>query len=153
MAWTSVSDVQDSWLGEPIEIAESTVNAWIDRAERKIRREIPNIEARIEADTEPDLIDTIRDVVVEMLERKFRNPEGIRQVQETTGPMSGSITYGGDQPGQLYLTDENKQALTASADRFRAYTVSLIPVPEEKHPLFGALVNGPDGWAPGENNV
>lgn len=153
MAWTSATDVQDSWLGDPIELEEATINAWIDRAERKIRREIPNIEERIDSGDETDLIDTVRDVVVEMLERKFRNPEGIRQVQETTGPMSGSITYGGDHPGQLYLTDENRQALMVSAERYRAFSVDLLPTAPEFHPLYGALVNGPTGWAPGESNA
>lgn len=152
MTWTTPSDVQNSWLGEPIELAEETIKAWIAKAERKIRREIPNIDTRIENE-EPELLETLKDVVVEMLERKFRNPEGIRQIQETTGPMSGSITYGGEQPGQLYLTDENKQALMVSSERSHAFSVDLLPTVPEEHPLYGALVNGPFGWAPGEANA
>ena len=32
----------------------------------------------------------------------------------------------------------------------KAYTVDTTPPVLSQHPLFGALVNGPDGWAPEE---
>ena len=83
--------------------------------------------------TVTDLIETARDVVVAMVTRVFRNPEGIRQANTTTGPYTESRTYGGDVPGGLGLTDDELSKL--SGVRIRgAFTVSMIP---STSPFFG----------------
>src|SRR5699024_8899022 len=70
---------------------------------------------RLDSGQEPDLADTVVDVVSAMVSRVFRNPSGHRSVsgQETTGQFSGSntITFGGDNPGALVLLDEERDAL------------------------------------------
>ncbi|MBM4496345.1 hypothetical protein MWT96_20280 [Prescottella equi] len=42
------------------------------------------------------------------------------------------------------------QKLCGAARSGRAFSIDTTPAEPELNPLFGALVNGPDGWAPGE---
>lgn len=115
MSWTTPDDVLGSWIGDDAPDDALLVQRWIDRAERLIRREFPGIADRLDGGAEPDLADTLVDVVVAMVTRVFRNPSGHRSVsgQETTGQFSGSntITFGGDNPGALGLLDEERDAL------------------------------------------
>lgn len=111
MAWATSDDVIDDWIGNDVPTNTLAIDRWIARAERLLRREFPDLQARIEAETEPDLLDTVKDVVSAMVTRVFRNPEGIRQRQETDGAFTGSITFGGDQPGALVLLESERDSL------------------------------------------
>lgn len=130
MAWTSADDVLDAWIGYDAPTDVERVENWVARAEREIRFRVPDLQARIEAEAEAglstDLIETARDVVVAMVTRVFRNPEGIRQRNTTTGPFTESATYGGDVPGGLGLTDD--ELLKLQGTRVRgAFTIDMIP--------------------------
>lgn len=107
MTVTDLQDVRRTWPAGELPADDDTVKGLIEQAERKIRRKFPSIQDRLDAGTEPDLQGLFCDVTVEMVQRVLRNPEGYRQVQDTTGPFAGSMTYGGDHPGTLYLTAEN----------------------------------------------
>ena len=137
-SWTTPDDVLDAWIGEGAPSDDAQIQTWIGKAEREIRFRVPDIQGRIDAEdamvpTVTDLIETARDVVVAMVTRVFRNPEGIRQVNTTTGPYAESRTYGGDVPGGLGLTDDELSKL--SGVRIRgAFTVSMIP---STSPFFG----------------
>lgn len=111
MSWTSTDDVIGSWIGDDAPTDTAQVQVWIDRAERMLRKRFTNLQDRI-GDGEPDLLDTVKDTVSAMVQRVFRNPEGIRQTSVTTGPFSEQRTYGGNQPGALYISDEEAGALT-----------------------------------------
>lgn len=129
MAWTTAADVTSAWIGDDAPTDTALVDKWIGKAERLIRSEVPDILLRIDGGLEPDLLDNARDVVVEMVTRKFRNPEGLRQVQETTGPFSGSRTYGGSEPGALYMTDDDMKLLSLpTSTGQKAFTVDTYPV-------------------------
>lgn len=120
--WTDLRDVRDDSLGADEDFSDQQVTRLIDRAERMILRDFPTTEKRI---ADGDLsVDTVSDVVSAMAIRVLRNPEGIRTIQDSSGPHSGSTTFAGDNPGQLYLTDEDKRALNpgASSGR-RAFSV------------------------------
>lgn len=130
-SWTTPDDVINAWIGEGKPTDEDLVQVWIDKAEREVRRRVPDIQARIDAQgaedpARTDLLEAAVDVTVAMVTRIFRNPEGYRQKQWTTGPFSGSGTVGGDNPGTLYLTDDELATLAASTSR-QAYTIDLIP--------------------------
>lgn len=128
MAWTSAADVISSWIGEDAPTDEALVDKWIAKAERLVRSEVVGIQDRIDSATEPDLLENASDVVTDMVSRKFRNPEGLRTIQETTGPFSGSRTYGGNEPGALYLTEDEIKKLSVSvATGQRAFSVSMFP--------------------------
>jgi hypothetical protein len=113
-AWTSADDVIGSWIGDDAPDDEQLVEVWIGRAERLLRRnKALGLTGRIDND-EVDLLDTVKDVVSNMVQRVFRNPTGVRTTTSSTGPFSDSSTYGGDQPGYLWITDEELASLTAS---------------------------------------
>ena len=109
--WATASDVTDSWIGDDAPTDTAKLELWVGRAGRLVRRTVSDLQSRIgaEAETAPpstELADTARDVVVAMVTRVFRNPEGVRQQQTGTGPFTGSVTYGGEQPGGLVITDD-----------------------------------------------
>lgn len=147
MAWASAEDLINSWIGPgaPDEDEADRIDLWLGRAERKVRAAIPDLQDRLDAEAEAgatDLLETVRDVVVSMVTRVFRNPRGIRQAQESGGPFQGSITYGGDHPGDLYITDDERGMLTGTGEGPQAFEVDM---------MLGSV--GPravprwDGWA------
>ena len=111
MVWTAVDELIDSWIGDNLPTDHALVGRWIARAERMLRREFPTLQQRVDNGDEPDLLETVKDVVTAMVTRVFRNPEGVRQMQETDGSFTGSITFSGDQPGGLALLDSERDAL------------------------------------------
>lgn len=130
-SWTSPADVTGAWIGEGAPSDNAKIQGWIDRAEREIKYRVPDIQARINAEAaeippRTDLLETAKDVVVAMVTRVFRNPEGIRQTNVTTGPYTASKTYGGNTPGGLGLTDEEVAKLQGA--RGGAFSIGLIPV-------------------------
>ena len=130
MSWTAPTDVTGAWIGEGAPTDLVLVQTWIDKAEREIRYRIPDIQTRIDAEangTPPsiDLLSAAQDVVVAMVTRVFRNPDGVRQTNEGVGPFTTSRTYGGNMPGELAMTDAEMARLQGSRDG--AFTVSLIP--------------------------
>lgn len=91
------------------ELAQMTY--WLGRAKRAILAEVPVAvltqriaEGKVDADA-------AKDVQIDLVLGKFANPGGVRTVQESNGPSSGSITYGGDTPGQLTLTAHHRKML------------------------------------------
>lgn len=152
MAWTTAAEVVAAWIGDDAPSDSAKVDAWIGKAERLLRTKIPGLEQRIAVlpVVELDLLENVKDVVTAMVQRVFRNPEGVRQRQETTGPFTGSVTYGGDLPGALYVTDEELASLTLSSRKRRAFTIDMIPVgsPYSPHPLVPAPLYPSDGVYP-----
>lgn len=130
MAWTTALDVIDSWIGPDAPDDAGLIDKWIGRAERLVRREFPDLQARMDKEDEPDLPDIVVDVVVAMVARVFRNPSGHRSVsgQETTGQFSGSntITYGGNNPGALELLDSERDMLGGGAVPTGAFEVDMM---------------------------
>lgn len=129
MAWTTANDVIAAWIGDDAPTDSGLVDVWIGKAERLLRSKIPDLQERIDAGSsvEPDLLGNAQDVVVSMVQRVFRNPEGVRQRQEGTGPFSGSVTYGGDQPGALWVTDAEMSLLAVAGLSTGAFTIDMIP--------------------------
>ena len=135
MSWTTPDDVTDSWIGPDVPADDVLVQKWIDRAEREVRFRVPDLQARLDAEAAlippvTDLLDLTVDVVVAMVSRVFRNPEGIRTVNQSsgTGPFSESKsqTYGGDQPGGLGLTSDELAKLQGGASG-GAFSIDLMP--------------------------
>lgn len=145
--WVQAADVLDGWIGEdkPRE-DEATLDVWIGRAERLVRREYPTLQARLDSGTEPDLQDTIIDVVSAMVTRVFRNPQGLRQTQETTGQFTASMTFAGTNPGGLYLEPEERDALRPpdAPKTGQAYSVGLSTATGGIHVPWCDLLLGGD---------
>lgn len=135
MSWTLPEDVVDSWIGPDAPTDLGLVQRWIDRAEREIRYRVPDIVERIAAEAaevppSTDLLERAIDVTVAMVTRVFRNPDGTRTVNQSsgTGPFSESVskTYGGDSPGGLSLADEELAKLQGQQSG-GAFSIDLMP--------------------------
>lgn len=83
--------------------------------------EYPQLEANCEADE--DCANRARMVCARMVIRVLTNPDQHRQVQDTTGPFSGSITFGVETLGGLTLTQEDR-ALLAKAPARRVFSIA-----------------------------
>lgn len=139
MAWLDAVDFIDDWIGDDPPTDEGLVAKWIGKAERLLRREFPTLKQRLEAaDADPDLQGTVEDVLSAMVARVFRNPEGIRQRQETDGSFTGSITFSGDSPGTLFLTDGERDALRepGSVGSGQAFSISMNGSGYSQHLLW-----------------
>jgi len=128
--WATPADVKTAWIGEGAPTSDPQIQSWLDRAEREIKYRVPDLVARIAAEAaevpaRTDLLELAKDVEVAMVTRVFRNPEGIRQTNITTGPYTASKTYGGDVPGGLGMTDEELAKL--QGQRGGAFQIDLIP--------------------------
>lgn len=143
MAWTDAEDVVAAWIGDDAPDDLEKVAVWVDKAERMLRVRIPSLQDRLDDSLEPDLLGNIEDVVTAMVQRVFRNPEGVRQRQEGSGPFSGSVTYGGDQPGALWVTDSELAMLAPVGAVQGAFTIDLIP---STSPFSPSYVNPLNEW-------
>lgn len=137
--WATANDVEDAWIGEGLPHDSTLITTWLRKAEREMRFRVPDLKERIEDEgTKGDLRATAIDVAVAMVMRVLRNPEGIRQRNITTGPFTGSETYGGDVPGGLGLTDDELEKLRG-VRAHSAFTIDLIPA-------SSPFARGPEVW-------
>jgi len=66
-----------------------------------------------------------RDVVIAMVTEVFKNPDGKRSIQSTTGPFTDNVTFGGDNPGKLVLLPE-QEALLSATQPGEAFSFDMI---------------------------
>ena len=140
MAWTSPQDVKDRWLLGEVPVSDSQLAVLIGDAEDTVGSEFLDIQARIDAGTLP--LTRVKKVVARMVIRHIRNPEGIRQVSETTGPFTGSRTYGGAEPGAMYLADEDRAELSGAKSGQRAFSIDTIPTTSPYSPFYVPPIGG-----------
>lgn len=126
MAWATAQDVRDRWLGPgSIPVSDQQLTILIADAEDTVLRAFPDIQQRVDDGDLP--LDRVVKVVCRMVIRHIRNPEGIRSTQQGAGPFQVSRTYGGDEPGVLYLSDQDMAEL-APGRRGRAFTIDTTPM-------------------------
>jgi len=140
MAWTSPQDVKDRWLLGEVPVPDSQLAVLIGDAEDTVGSEFSDIQSRIDALTLP--LVRVQKVVARMVIRHIRNPEGIRQISEGTGPFTGSRTYGGDEPGAMYLTDEDRAELAGTKTGQRAFTIDTVPSTSPFSPYYVPPIGG-----------
>lgn len=133
--WVTFDDVLDRWVGEDRPTDLGVVGTLVADAETVIAARFPGIADRITDGVLP--VDRVKLVVSRMVTRAIRNPEGVRTRQEGTGPFSGSVTFGGDNPGDMWLTNEEADLLGPDGGRRqRAFTVSTIAPTEPGPPWW-----------------
>ena len=148
MSWATPADVTDAWIGDDVPDDAAKIQLGIGKAERELRRRVPDLVSRIDAEGDlvppvTELVDTARDVVVAMVTRVFRNPTGTRQKNSTTttGPFSETVseTVGGSSPGTLEPTSDELAKLQGRRNT-GAFTVSMLPAgspfASERDPLW-----------------
>lgn len=119
MTWVAPEDVLSRWVADREPPAAEALEPLIRDAEVIVRYNFPNIDARLE-DDEPTLGDRIEFVVSRMVIRAVINPEGLRSIQDGAGPFQTTRTFGGAEPGSLFLTDEEYDLLAETdATRIR----------------------------------
>ena len=123
--WTTIEDVKDRYIGGDLPASDAEIQVLIDDAEDIVRREIEDIEDLIEGGTVPP--SRVKRIVARMVIRVLRNPDGYRSTNLTTGPFSQGFTLAGDNPGELTLTDEDKDDLVPGLGGQRAFSVDLMP--------------------------
>jgi hypothetical protein len=145
MAWTTAAEVIAAWIGDDAPSDTALVDVWIGKAERLLRFKVPDLQERLDVTpvVEPDLLGNVKDVVTAMVQRVFRNPDGVRQRQEGTGPFTGSVTYGGDQPGALWVTDAEIGLVSATGGSRGAFTIDMVP---STSPFSGSYVSPLNEW-------
>jgi hypothetical protein len=139
LLWTAPADVRDRWVGDaPLDATDAQLSTLLEDAEDTVLREFPDLPDRVDAEGGiPEL--RVRKVVARVVIRHLRNPEGLRQVQEGAGPYTENRTYGGVEPGALYLTDADRAELSAAHER-RAFTI------DQSAPLEHSGEIAPDSW-------
>lgn len=118
----SVDDVRRRWMGSAWEFTDDQVKALLEDAEDAVRSVVPTVDADMSSGVLPEA--RVTRVVCRVVLRVLRNPDGKRSTNVTTGPFSQNETYAGDNPGEVYLTDEDRRDLEGSrVRRRRAFTV------------------------------
>lgn len=107
--WASAVDVRDRWLAGPLSVEDEQIEILVGDVEDFLSGEFEDLDDRL-ADGRLTTA-RLRRVVVRIAIRVLRNPSGYRQVTSGTGPFTGSATYGGDQPGEIFVTDEDRKDL------------------------------------------
>lgn len=134
LTWTEPSDVRDRWLGEvALTATDAQISTLLEDAEDTVLREFPDMAERIARADGSDTSDgpatplrRVKKVIARMVIRHLRNPEGIRQTQEGAGPFQRSLTYGGEEPGAIYLTEDDRADLGGHRSG-GAFTIDTIP--------------------------
>lgn len=126
MAYAAPQDVRERWIA-PQSIgafSDATIKRLIAEAEDTINAAFPDMGARLSSGQVPPM--RVNKIVVRMVIRALRNPSGMRTVQESVGPFSTNGTFGGDEPGEIYLSADDRaelQGRTATT----AKTIRVIP--------------------------
>lgn len=123
--WATVEDVKTRYIGGDLPASDDEIQVFLDDAEDIVRREIPDVEDRIASGEVP--VSRARRIVARMVIRVLRNPDGYRSTNLSTGPFSQGFTWAGDNPGELVLTDKDRDELVPGMGGQRAYTVDLMP--------------------------
>lgn len=124
MSHTQPSDITDRWLRDDPPPDDTKLQKVIDDAEDRILTAVPDLDERL-ADGRLRLPTLVR-IVSQMVIRHVGNPEGIRQESETTGPYNATRTYGGDEPGSIYLTKAERRELLGTR-KGMAFMIDTMP--------------------------
>ncbi|WP_104164684.1 hypothetical protein [Arthrobacter sp. SX1312] len=102
-------NVIEAW--GPLSVREEQVVDWlISEADTKLRLRVPAIDAVMEAGGLQAKLATI--AVVNAVKRVLLNPEAVRQISTTTGPVTDSKTIDAAvSSGLLYISEEDLRGL------------------------------------------
>lgn len=127
IVWAELYDLEDADIGGVAAgLSDGSRAYWLGRAQRTILEAVPDLAARIADRRVGEGVPA--DVQIDLVLAKVGNPSGIRTIQEANGPTSGSVTYGGDKPGQMVLDkDQMQRLLGAPRPKGRAGGISMLP--------------------------
>lgn len=125
---TPTVEVTGRWVQDvDIPASEATLLKLIADAEDTIETEIPGIGAKVAQNDQQYPQARFYKIVARIVLRQLRNVEGLRTVQESTGAFGGSVTYGGDEPGEMYVTARDLAELRGKNRRTaKAFTAPTV---------------------------
>lgn len=110
--WATPDDLRSADIGGvTASFTNAQISYWLGRAQRAILDEVPVAVLADRIDSGKVAATVPADVQIDLALEKFGNPSGIRTIQESNGPSSGSVTFGGDAPGKLALTADHRRKL------------------------------------------
>ncbi|HTF53589.1 MAG TPA: hypothetical protein VK735_39605 [Pseudonocardia sp.] len=124
MACTSIEAVRSRWLGSGAIPDDGVIATLIDDAEDTILAAVPDLQDRLDDGRIPQA--RLDKIVARMVIRHVRNPEGYRQIQETTGPFTRGFTHSGDEPGAVFLSSAERRELLGYRSG-RAFQIETMP--------------------------
>lgn len=122
----TTADIESRW--RPLSAAEQSVaDTRLDDAWRKLRREVPNIEARFDAepDLEADAIQVLSDAVIRVLLANERS--GLRRGSVTIDDHSRTWEVEESIRSDLYFTEAELASLLPVAESGGPRAFSLMP--------------------------
>lgn len=123
--WATAEDVRDRWLAGPLSVEDDKIDILVEDIEDFLTGEFKDLDDRIEDGRLSEK--RLKRVIVRIAIRVLRNPSGYRQVTSGTGPFTGSATYGGDQPGEIYVTEEDRKDLIGRGKGRAIPAFSIFP--------------------------
>lgn len=136
LLWTEPGDVTDRWIGGPVPATGPQIETLLADVEDLILSEFPDLSERVDDGLLP--LSRVKRVAARVVIRHLKNPDGVRSQMEGAGPFQKNTTYGGDEPGALYLSDADRADLGGTKTR-RAFQVDMTPP---------VAVEGPLRWFP-----
>lgn len=127
MDYATVQDLVARWRALNAEETTLATTALSD-ASVQLRRDVPDLSARILAATDTDLVETAKQVVCAMVRRAMDVPDGgfgATAKQETQGPFSRSLSYSNPM-GDLYTTKAERRRLAGGGVQ-QAFMIDLGP--------------------------
>lgn len=147
--WATPQDIRDRWLANDPLPEDTAIQAWLNDAETLILAEFPHLADKLTDDPDGTWRRKVTYVEIALVSQALRNPDGVRQRSQTAGVFTDSVTYGAETiRGVMQLTPAHRAMLADTTTRHSG--IDMTPKRPAAHPLHGAWVNGPAGWAPGE---
>ena len=130
-SWVEPTAIRQGWLlDEGLLPDDSKIEVWIDRAQVILQDAVAAADPlaaplaqRVDAD--PAFKKRVGAVIVAMVERVLKNPSGARSITEVTGPMTDTVTYGGETPGALVVMAAELRSLGVRVKRRRQRAFSV----------------------------
>jgi hypothetical protein len=114
----TLEDVRNSIERPLTSDEERVIPSWLDKAWRELNRVVPAISVRNALPTtEPTYLasEDVIDVLVAMVERKVRHPDGVAQ---WNGDDYGEKVDASMASGRIYVTDEERASLMPAAPSY-----------------------------------
>lgn len=124
MAYATAADVTELWAKEPEPEVLALIERRLAQVERKIRRRIPTLDAKVAADA--DYLAEVVDIEADAVLRLVRNPEGYLSESD------GAYTYmlqSDLSSGKLEVLDDEWETLGASPRSRMAVLVPNLVMP------------------------
>lgn len=105
----TIQQVKNRWISTDIPPSDEIIEQYIRDACLLLESQAPNIVGQTQDDE--NVKARVELVICTMVIRALSNPDKIRQLQESTGPYSGGVTFGTETLGGLEVTKEDMKIL------------------------------------------